>query len=428
MKALLKLVALTVVAALAVAAISTPVRQMPSPDEPVAPVAASYTVCALGETARRITVLAVVGGEAGTAGLTVFSAGENVVDESIEIPSAAATSFALNAFTGLARAPALLSLPGTGAAVETILSGAGQASSACDPGSAGTVILPGGTTTEGETYDLVLANPFSGSATVNVGAASEVGTESEAGLAGIIVPPQSAVSVDVSGLLPGRQSLSVSVTPVIGRVVASTRQEGGGDVAAVAGLVPGGDWFLPVPVLEGARRSIVLATAGTAEVPFQLDVYDQEGVFEGAYEDTVPARGQVTVDVADLFEGAGAVRVVAASPLAATLRLDGEGVRTVVPGVAAPGPSWLLPGAGRLGTSSVFLFNPGEIEVSAQVMAGNGPEVLETVVVPGGSTTVVTVPSGGHGLRVEADGDIVATWMTATNTGVAGDAGRVPTQ
>ncbi|MGH8911419.1 MAG: DUF5719 family protein [Acidimicrobiia bacterium] len=428
MRASLKVAALAVVALLAVAAIVTPSQDPPMPDSPSAPVAAPYTVCPLGRAARRTTVLALVGGSEGTAGITIFSAGAIVVEDEIAVPAEAATSFVLNELTGLAQSPALVALPDSGAAMETILSGAGQAASSCEAGSPGTVILPAGSTVEGETYTLILTNPFAGSATVNIGAASEVGTESDPALTGVIVPPRSVVPVDLSTLLRGRQSMSVSVTPAIGRVVTSTLQEGSGDVATVSGLVPGNDWFLPVPTLEGARRSITVATAGTAEVPFQLDVYDQDGLFEAAYEDTVPARGQATIDVADLFEGAGAVRVVAAGPVAAALRFDGEGVRTVTPAVSAPGPSWLLPGAGRLGTTSVHLFNPGEIDVQAQVLAGNGSDVLETLAIPGGTVGVVTVPSGGHGVRVEADGDLVPSWMTATNTGVAGDAARPSTQ
>lgn len=423
MRGSMKLIGLLVVAALAAAALLTPAGEVPPADPPPTPAAAPFAVCPLGEAARRTTDLSAAGGEGGTIGVRVFSAGEVVVESDFDVPAPVSNSLILNDLTGLSRAPVLASLPDPATALESLLAGAGAAASACDAGSASTVILPGGTTAEGETYSVVLANPFSGSATVSIGAASEVGTESDPSLAGVIVPPRSVVVVDLSNVLPGRQFMSASVTPVIGRVVASSFQEGGGDLAAVAGIEPATDWYLPVPAREGMSRSVVVASAGTAEVPFQIDVYSQDGLFEAAYEDTVPARGQVTIGAADLFEGAGAVRVVAAAPVAVGLRLAGDGIRAVIPAMPTPAPTWLLPGAGRLGASTVYLFNPGELEVAADVLSGNGEAVLESVAVPGAAMVQVDI-SRRHAARVEADGDLVVAWTTATEDGIAGDGGR----
>lgn len=418
---LLQAVAVVAVGLLAVAAFVVPDQAAVVADPPAPPAPPAYAVCPMTEAAQRQSIISLVGGDGGDAGVSMFSGGEIVVDEEIAGASPAA-SISVNELTGLARAPTLVRLPAPDTLVATSLEGGGLAASVCGPSPTGTVILPGGATTQGESVSLVLANPFAGTATVNVGVSSEVGTESEPGLTGIIVPPRSEVALDIASMLPGRQTIAVSITPVLGRVVGASVQAGGGDVAAVSGMEPGSDWFLPVPGIEGARRSIVVATAGTAEVPFQLDLYDAEGLFEAAYEDTVPARGQVTVDVADLFEGPGAVRVVAAGPVAASLRLDGEGIRTIVPGVAGGGSSWILPGAGVLGATDVYLFNPGEIEVQADVVSGDGSNVVATVAVPGASTVVVPV-STRHGARVEGDGDLVVTWITAGEAGVAGDAG-----
>ncbi|HJR92060.1 MAG TPA: DUF5719 family protein [Acidimicrobiia bacterium] len=420
MTATIRIVALAVVAALAAAAILTPVQPVPTAEVAPNPAAAPYAVCPLGDAARGTTALSMVGGEGGELALRVFSAGEIVVDEVIDMPAPVSGSVELNEFTGLARAPVLASLPDPAMAVESTFTGAGEAASVCDAGSPSTVILPGGTTAEGESYSVVLANPFSGSATVSIGAASEVGTESDPGLAGVIVPPRSIVEVDISALLPGRQSMSTSVTPIVGRVVAASAQEGAGDLAAVAGVEPSGDWFLPVPAVR-ASRSLVLATAGTADVPFQLDVYGPDGLVEAAYENTVPARGQFSIRVGELVEEEGALRVVAAAPVAAALRLAGDGTRAVVPGVSRLSPSWLLPGAGRLGPSTAYLFNPGEIEVEADILSGNGRRVLTSVTVPGGTMVGVEV-STAHAARIEADGDLAVTWLTVVEAGVAGDA------
>lgn len=415
--------ALAFVAGLTAAAViapDTPVAE-PGPAEPLVP--PPYTVCPLAEAAQRTTTLSLVGGLGGTAGVAVYASGEIVVDEEVAVDSPAATGIVVNDLTGLARAPVLIRMPDSEATVETSLVGGGLAASACQSSPTGTVILSGGATTEGESLSLLLSNPFAGSATVTVGAASEVGVESEPSLAGIIVPRRSEVIVDLAGLLPSRQSLAVSVTPVAGRVVTSTIHGGAGDIATGSGLEAAADWYLPIPVVEGATASITVATAGTAEVPFQLDTYDQDGLFEAAYEDTVPARGQVTIQVADLFEGPGAVRVVAAAPVVATLRYAGEGIRASLPGVPTLAPNWVLPGAGELGDTSVTLFNPGEVDVVAEILAGDLSAPLESVTVPGASMVSVPV-TPGHGAHVQADGDLAANWLTVTENGVAGDGGR----
>jgi hypothetical protein len=371
--------------------------------------------------------LAVAGGGAGTAEVTVFSASEIEVEKQIEIPESGALSMVVNDLTGVDRAPLLVALPDASAAAETVLSGDGRAALTCDAGSAETVALPGGTTKEGDALVLMLANPFAGSATVDIGAASEVGTETNSGLEGIVVPPRSLIPADLGALLPGRQMLSAWVTPVAGRVVAAAVQGSSDDVGALQGQVPGLDWYLPVLPLDGVATRLVLVNPSLSDVPFQLDVYGgSQGLYEDAYEDTVPARGQISIDTADLLDGPGGVRVLAAGAVGVALRLEGEAVRAIVAGAPAPGPVWVLPGAGRLGPTSLLILNPGDVDVSAQVMRANGSETLTTVDVMAGTMTRVDFPADDVGARVEADGDVVVAWMTRSDAGLAGDSGRVP--
>jgi hypothetical protein len=418
----MKVFALFVVALLAAAFVVVPPPNEPVPESPVPPASPPYAVCPLGEGARRSSSVFVLGGGGGALEATVFSAGDVVASEVLAISDEGSGSLVLSDVTGLARAPVTLALDDTGRKVGMTLSGAGVAAAACDPGSQDPVVLAGASTSEGETFTVTLANPFAGTARADLVAASEIGTESDPALEGLVVPPRSLITLDLSSLLPGRQVMSIGVETTAGRLIVAAVHEGAGEVAAMQGITADVDWFLPVPDFADLTKSVVLFAPGTAEVPFQLDVYGPDGLFEAMTEGTVPARGQTVIPVADLLDGPGTVRVVAAGPVGAVLTLEGESVRAMLPGVSSPAPTWLLPGAGALGATRVHVFNPGEIDVTA-VLVDPGGEPRATEAVPAGRMVTLSLPAG-EGARVEADGDVVVTWATATGEGVAGDAGR----
>lgn len=420
----MKPLALLVVALLVVAVVVVPEPSTPSA-EPIGPPApATFAVCPVGEAAQRDTTVGLVGGSEGEVTARVFSAGEIPVEETYTMSASGELAIEVSELTGLATSPLLVSLPDTATRVGALLSGDGMAATGCDAGSPDTVVVSGGSTSEGETFRLLLANPFAGTATVSLGLSSEVGTESNPDLDQVVVPPRSLVTVDLSAQMPARQVMSVAVTPEEGRVVAGAVQEGSGDVAAISGHVAEVDWFLPVAEFEGVSTSLVLASPGTSEVPYQLDVYGPDGLVEAAQEGTVPARGQEVVPVSDLIEGPGVIRVVAAGPVSAVLRLTGEGTRALIPGVAEAATSWMLPGATRLGPTDVHVFNPGEIDAVASVRGGSG-ELIEEVDLGGGSWTTIPIPEGSSGVRVESDTDLIVTWTTSTEEGLAGDAAQV---
>lgn len=417
----MRIAALIAVAALAVASIVLPAPREPVPLPPSPQSAAPYTVCPLGEAARRTTALTFVQAGPETT-VAVFSAGEVPVEQAVEVSESGTAAVVLGDITGLARAPVLVPQGTPPAAVETILQGGGAAAAPCQPGSPDPQVLLGGSTAEGHTYTISLANPFAGSATVDIAAASEVGVESEPALAGIVVPPRSVIAVDLHSILPGRQAISAAVVTRQGRVVAGAVHDSGADISATGGLVAGLDWYLPAPAPEGLSRSLVLFAPGTSEAAFQIDVYGPDGVVEAAYEDVIPAQSQVTIPLGDILEGPGAIRVLSVNPVAAALRFSGEGANAVVPGVATPSPSWRLSGAGRLGDSVVHVFNPGDVEVTVELQAGTG-DPLTSVAVPPETAVDIPISARSIGGKLEADGDVVVTWTTASEEGFAGDAG-----
>lgn len=419
----MKYVALLVVALLAAAVLVVPGPTEPVADVPPAPSAAPFAVCPLGEAARRSTRVVLAGSTSGSADASVFSAGEIVASETIDVGRSGVSVLHVDELTGLALAPVLLALP-EAAPVGAVMEGEGRSATECGPGASETVVLPGGSTAEGEEFEIRLANPFAGAASVSLLAASEVGTESDPSLDEVVVPPRGVVTLDLATLLPGRLGMSVAVTALEGRVVASAIQTGGGDTAAWQGEVPSLDWYLPFPRPSDVDTRLVLAAPGPSEVAYQIDIYGQDGLQEAAVEGVVPARGHLVVPPADLPEGTRAIRVVAAAPVGVALRMEGEGVRAVMPGLTTPQPGWILPGAGLLGQTRVHVFNPSGADVVAQVSSASGAETFDIRNVPAHSVVGITVPAGTSGLRVDADGDVVVTWFSRGDDGVAAESAQ----
>lgn len=411
----MKFTAIAAVVLLAAATFVVPVPSMPSPGAVPSSPPPPYAVCPLLETARRtsgVELLTDTGAELTTA---IFSAGEVLVETGLALePGARVVEIA--DLTGAARAPMLLDRGHDQVVAGSWLEGRGVAASRCDPGSAGQVVVAGGSTREGDTHTILLANPFGAVAVVDVTATSEVGVETESTLEGIVVPPRSLVSVELTRLLAGRQFLSAIVTPVQGRVITGAVHEGEGDVSATAGLEPSTDWWLPVPDI-GVETYLVLVAPGSADTPFQLDVSDTEGELEAAHEDIIGARGQYVLGVDELMVGAGAIRVTAASPVVAVLWTIGEGIRSVVPGVPAASEEWWLPAA--RGPVQIMVFNPGTVDVTATAVNGSAARVTREV--PASSLEIIEL--GGGDLRLTADGEVVVTWFSLGEQGMAGEAG-----
>lgn len=416
----MRVIALVFVALLAAATFVVPQPPQATPRAPEAAAAAPFTVCPLSQTAQRTTVVPFIGGGAGSFPVDVFSGNEVQASTDVSIPEGGNQVLDVNEVTGLARSPLLVAYDNPSRTAETVLRGGGSAAAACTPGSSEPQVVLGGSTAEGSSYTVVLANPFAGSATVDVQAASEVGVESDPALEGVVVPPRSLVPVDLGNLLSGRQRISASVVTTSGRVVAGALHETETDISAAAGMTAASDWYVPMPAIDGMGRALVLMAPGTGEIPFQLDVYSSEGVVEAAYEGSVPAQGQVAIPASDLLEGPGMVRVVAAGPVAAGLTLAGEEGNAMVPGADGAAPAWQLPGAGVVGDTEVHVFNPGEVDVSATLLSGNGNQI-ETFDVPASATVVAPLSSRTIGARLEADGDVIVHWTTDGEEGIAGD-------
>jgi hypothetical protein len=285
----------------------------------------------------------------------------------------------------------------------------------CTPVPNPQTLIAGGSTLSGQQHQIQLMNPYAGEAMVDLIAQSDSGLEAAPQLRGIIIPSRSSEIIDMDELLPGRQFLAITVEVANGSVMTSARLDVGDDGALWHSVSPALDWFVPVPA-AGLTGDLVISTASTSEVEYQVDVYGPQGLVEAQQEGVLPARGAVSLPLAGMeLEAASAVRVISTQPVAVFQRLVSEMGVALAAGSPATSSSWLLPGAGLApgGTGSLLIFNAGLEEDTVLVTARRDQPATQEVAVP--AETVVELPSvdgGANAYTVQGQGSLVAAWVT----------------
>jgi Family of unknown function (DUF5719) len=390
----------------------------PSPPEPglgagvdLPPV----TICPVSQGGGESTGIDVVSTVNGSGQVTVFSGGGPVGSEPYMTGASGSASIELVDIAAVGAATGLVELPNPDAAGSARI--AGSASSGlegCQTTPFEQTILAGGSTASGRTFQVQLMNPYAGEAVVDLVARSESGVESASELQDISVPARSAIVLEMSDMLPGRESLTMTVNATQGNVLTSGRLSNGGDLALWNSVAPAVDWFVPVPGADAA--DLVIATAASTDVDYQIDLYGPTGLVEGARSGQVPGRGEVAIDLASLEGSPTAIRVVAAQPVAVFLRCLADDALALTAGAAVPSQQWLLPGAGatREGRGELFILNPGLDDTTVLVTSRRGQSLAEQFVVPAGQVVAFDgFPGIGNGYSVRGDGDVVALWTTA---------------
>jgi hypothetical protein len=361
-----------------------------------------------------------VGGE---GRFTAFAAGVSAgsVTFSTEPSGSAAISVAEIAPVG--EGAGLAEMPQGDVAAASVLTGTQSvAVEGCPPVPDPQTLIAGGSTLSGQQHQVQLMNPYAGEATVDLIVQSESGLEAAPQLRGIIVPPRSSAIIDLDELLPGRQSLAIHVAVASGSVITSARFDNGGDGALWHSVTPALDWFLPISA-GGVGGDLVLSTGSNADVEYQMDTYGAQGLVEGQQDGVVPARGSVSLSLADMaLEGASAVRVIATQPLAAFQRLVSEAGVAITAGATSTSSTWLLPGAGLApgGTGSLVILNAGLEDDTVVVTARRDQVASQEVTVPAG--TLVEVPAlegGANAYTVEGQLQLVASWVATGDVGMA---------
>jgi len=398
---------------------ATTAAMLPVPDAPHSgplPEAAtpSTAVCPVEEGSGRSSSLGVLSTVDGPVSVVVFGGGEGPSAlETVTGPTGAVTIPAAD-LAAVGRLGALIETTDNSFAAGFTVAGTETFSGeACFRRASGRdVFLTGGSTGEGQEFELHLMNPYSGEAVVDLVVQSESGRETNQRFESLVVPARGSTLVDMTRLIPGRNTVSVTVETVSGSVSVMATQRRGGESAAWRAIEAGADWYLPIPgTLAGAR--IALATPMNAEIDYQVDLYGPDGLFEAWQSGTLGPRGQATVNLEELAGTNAAIRVVASGPLVPTLWADspdtGLAVTTATPVQAS---TWLLPGATSPvgGSGSLILVNTGvEPTVATIRTIGDGAVQWE---LPLGVDEVAEVPMGSaRAYRVDSDGSLVAMWV-----------------
>lgn len=387
---------------------------------PVTAGRAQFAVC-LAEASRSSSpVVATATGTTGDVSLSVVQGGTVHPAERFPVNDAGGMLAPVDGLTGFG--PVVAELPTDVAAAAVVSSGElGIAGAGCTSAIPSSVILPGASTRKGEATTLVLANPFARDAVVTVTASSEVGSDSPPQLESVTVPAESVVTEDLSTLLPLRTSLVPTVAAQHGRVVPMIAEAGQGDTFWMEAIAPAPEWWLVVPDLGAAKPGLVIASDLPVDSPYQVDLYVGGEITEAFASGTVPAEGQVSVPLDEAVPGS-ALRVFSVNPLAASITVEGEGVRAASPGVESLSTRWLVPGPGALAdpARTLWIFNPGEdtVDATVQPLSPQSPE--RAVAVDAGSVTEVRVDGPQTpGYLVQGDDDLVVFWTMRTAAGAA---------
>jgi hypothetical protein len=410
-------------AALAATVLIIPVLDPPETDPVSAIDPPPVAVCPVEEGSGRSTTVGIASSVNGEGRLTAFAGGAPVGSTQFSTGASGSAAVALAEVAALGTAAGLAELPGPQSAAGSLLLGAESvAVESCVATPVQQTLLAGGATVSDEQYQVHLMNPYAGEALVDLIVQSESGLETAPMLRGISVPSRSSVLIDLTEVLPGRETLSITVEAVSGSVMAAGRYGVGVDVALWHSVAPALDWYVPVPA-SGAAADLVISTGVSADVEYQLDVYGPEGVVEAFQEGVVPGRGVAVVSLAELgFEVASAMRVVSTQPIAVFLRTKTEAGVAITSGATAPASRWLLPAAGLApgNTGSTVILNAGLDDATVVVTAHREQSAAEQYVVAAGTVLEVDpIEGNANAYSVRGEGSLVALFVTTTPTGTA---------
>lgn len=305
----------------------------------------------------------------------------------------------------------LIELAGPGGGGVVSSSDIALTASTCSPTTRGTIALSGISTANGHQVDLIMANPYSLDAIVDVATISEVGADTAGELESLVVPAGSVVVRDLSRILPLRTHLSLVITPTQGSVHAVVYESSGAD-SRVSEAVPGHDeWWAVMPDLPGVDRHLTIVSTVFGSEAFQMDLWALDGLNEAAIDDVVPAGAQFDISSAETGD-AQAVRIISANATVVAISLTGE--KVLAGGPAAPGLfiRWLLAGAGALpGTTTAWIFNPSpdSAQITVTPVAGGDPIVVS---IGGSARAGVDLPASAAGYVLDSTTPVAVSWTT----------------
>ncbi len=397
----------------------------PAPEPDPAPGLAEppVAVCATQEGADRSTNLAITSTVAGEGLVTVFSGGATAGTGRFETGESGTVTVPMGTISAVGEAAALVEFPTSDSAVATVSIGSLSLSAeACSRIPERQTVIGGANTLEGSALHLQLMNPYATEALVDISAFSESGREASEALVGIIVPPRSSVIIDVGNILPGRESLSMTLDTDRGSVVASLRADIEGESAVWRPVAPTESWLLAAPGFSVGDRDLIIVSTVAEDVAYQVDVYGPEGLEEEVLEGVVVGRGQQVIDLSSLREGAMAVRVVAEAPIAVFGRYSAPGGLAITDATPTSGSDWLLPGAGNVAEAStaVVIVNVGLEAADLTLTQLKDSSITSTISIEPGAVFETALDGGLlDGVAIVSDGELVPVWFTRWGAAIA---------
>ena len=447
---------------------STPIPAIGSPDTLSSTWYCAAGSAGVGPAPAHAILLGNTSDEAVSVRLTAFNADGALPSKVVEAVRSDVTAVDVNSLFGATDLSVMAESASGTLAVAHRLGSPGAADDVpCGTSSSDAWFFPSQSTVTGASATLVLFNPFSADAGVDITAALPDSVRSPVELAGIVVPAGTSRVIDLGVAAVRRDQFAVSVKMRSGRVVAETSQTYAIEADAKAGTPARRGLRLQLGVPEassewtfatgftgpgvGEKVIVYNPNRATAKVvvqvtpfgavalppePFELDVpANRIAVIDMSAETRIPAEGfhaiavesdaDVPVVVARTIELSGAP--TAPADPAVGVRPDetfGTAIGTGTPVLAT---RWLLPGVltGPEQQPMVFVHNPGSgiATVTVRALAGDREPreiAVDVEVDPGDSRWISLVIDAAGGAEnqlfeiVASDPVAVESTMTFT--------------
>jgi hypothetical protein len=413
---------------LAVAATLLPEPDAAVPGSAPGSEAPPVAICPIFESGESNTDVSVLSSVNGQGRLSTFAAGSETGVLDFRTGATGAVTLSAGEAGAVGTAGGLIEMPSETTAAAVLTAGPETRSAeSCADIPAGQAFIAGGSTISESFFEIQLINPYAGEATVDLTVNTDAGLESDSRFDSVIVPALSTITLDLTQIIPGRESISVEIEPTRGSVLAFGRQTIEGRTALWRAVAPGQDWWLPVPPGGGVKQ-MRIASPENAEIEYQVDLYGPDGYVEGHDTGVIAPRGTVVVPLAAITSDAAGVRVNTTGPVVPLLWIDSpQGLaRTTASQVDAP--TWLLPGASGPagGSASITILNSGIETATVSIRSLGDNAIVRDLEVAAEGVLVVELTSAA-GYRIEATGPIVAMW-TSSRDGAGTAAMGIPLQ
>jgi len=287
---------------------------------------------------------------------------------------------------------------------------------------------------------LLVTNPDSQAAEVEVRVNGPQGAVTAPGSSGIAVPPHSTRVIPLEGMVEADGPLAVQVRATAGRVrvVAQDRHRDGTEAAGTdwiaPTLAPATSFVIPGVAQGAGARDLILVNPGERTATAKVEALAADGSFvvEGADAVDVPPASTVRVPLADALGGdAVGLRVTSDVALAGALEATATGSK-LAPDTATAVATRPMSGMAVLPlvavndlAGQVQLSNAGPAATSATLVVTDrsGKEMARQVLqLPAGGTVGVPVTGNGAWAQVSTDGAEVygAVVLTSTRDATAG--------